>query len=200
MRRQPVVFLDRDGVINQDSDYYVKSWDEVHILPGALEALRLLREAGCEVYVVTNQAGVGKGLYSHQTLRDMHLRLRLMVRRAGGLIHGIAYCPHEPEAGCACRKPRPGLLRKLAVKYGLDPSQSVMVGDSDKDLEAGHAMGCVTVFVHTRVPDRAAVHLGRCPVKPDHEAGSLLEAVPLILDTLAARAACSRGSKARSCA
>ncbi len=187
MRRRPAVFLDRDGVLNQDSDYYVKSWAEVHLLPGALEALRRLHEAGCEVYVATNQAGVSKGLYSHQTLRDMHLRLRLLAEQAGGRIHGLAYCPHAPEDGCACRKPRPGLLRKLAAKYGLDPARSVMVGDSDKDLEAGHAVGCRTIFLHTRSADRAAAHLGRCAVTPDYEAESLLEAVPYILEVVDTR-------------
>lgn len=184
MRRQPAVFLDRDGVINQDSDHFVKSWAEFHLLPGALEALRRLHEAGCEVYIATNQAGVARGLYSRRTLLDMHLRLRLLVARAGGRIHGIAYCPHVEADGCACRKPRPGLLQKLAVKYGLDPSRSVMVGDSDKDLEAGHAMGCRTIFLHTRPADRAAAHLQRCPVKPDYEAASLLDAVPMIFATL----------------
>jgi histidinol-phosphate phosphatase family protein len=188
MRRRPAVFLDRDGVINQDSDDYVKSWAEVHVLPGVREALRQLREAGCEVYVVTNQAGVGKGLYSEQTLRDILLRLRLLARQAGGMIHGIAYCPHEHEAGCNCRKPATGLLRKLEVKYGLDLARSVVVGDSDKDVLAGHAVGCATIFLHTRSPERAAQHLERCAVCPDHQAGSLLEAVPLILQALAARA------------
>lgn len=187
MRRRPAVFLDRDGVINQDSDYFVKSWDELHLLPGALEALRLLHEAGCEVYIVTNQAGVAKRLYSHRTLRDMHLRLRLLARQAGGRIHGLAYCPHEAADNCACRKPRPGLLQKLSAKYGLDPARSVMVGDSDKDVEAGHAVGCRTVFLHTRPCDRAAEHLQRCPVKPDYEAHSLLEAVPAILEAVGAR-------------
>lgn len=186
MRLQPAVFLDRDGVINQDSDYFVKSWEEFHILPGALEALRLLHEAGCEVYIATNQAGVARGLYSRRTLLDMHLRLRLVVAQAGGRIHGLAYCPHGPEDGCACRKPRPGLLQKLAAKYGLNPRRSVMVGDSDKDLEAGHAVGCRTIFLHTRPPDRAVAHLQRCPVKPDYEARNLLEAVPIILTALQA--------------
>lgn len=185
MRKIPAIFLDRDGVINADSDFYVKSWEEVHLLPGALEALRQLHEAGGEVYLVTNQAGVGHGVYTERTLRDMLLRLRLVVRQAGGLIHAVEYCPHTPAMQCGCRKPRPGMLLKHAAKYGLDLSRSVMVGDSDKDIVAGHAVGCRTIFLHTRTPDRVAQQLGRCPVTPDHEALSLLEAVPLIL------AACS---------
>lgn len=181
MRRRPAVFLDRDGVINADSDFYVKSWQEVHILPGALEAMRLLHEAGCEVYIVTNQAGVGHGVYSEQTLRDMMLRLRLVIREAGGLVHGVEYCPHTKAAGCGCRKPQPGMFLKHIAKYGLDPARSVMVGDSDKDIESGKVVGCYTVFLHTRTPERAAQQLERCPVTPDAEANSLLEAVPLVL-------------------
>jgi D-glycero-D-manno-heptose 1,7-bisphosphate phosphatase len=115
------------------------------------------------------------------------------------MIHGIAYCPHEREAGCDCRKPATGLLRKLAVKYGLDLARSVVVGDSDKDILAGRAVGCATVFLHTRSPERVVQHLGRCAVCPDYQAGSLLEAVPLILQALAARAGQSPNPGANPC-
>jgi len=181
MRLQPAVFLDRDGVINQDSDFYVKSWAEVAILPGALDALRRLHEAGCEVYIVTNQAGVGRGIIPRRRLLDMLLRLRLTTRDHGGLIHGVAFCPHHPDERCACRKPQAGMLRTLAFKYGLDLSRSVIVGDSGKDIIAGQAVGCATIFVHTREADRAQEHLERCAQPPDHECASLAEAVAIIL-------------------
>jgi D-glycero-D-manno-heptose 1,7-bisphosphate phosphatase len=178
MRLRPAVFLDRDGVINEDSDEYVKSWDEYHLYPGALDALRRLHEAGCEVYVVTNQAGVGRGVYPLRNLLDILLRLRLTVRQAGGLIHGVAFCRHRSEEGCGCRKPRPGMLRKLAVKYGLDLTRSVLVGDSCTDIEAGQAVGCATIFLHTREPGRVVEHLARC--SPDYRAQSLAQATEII--------------------
>jgi histidinol-phosphate phosphatase family protein len=181
-RNKPVVFLDRDGVINEDSDYYVKSWHEYHFYPGALAALRRLREAGLEVYLVTNQAGVGKGVFSYRTLLDILLRLQLTVRRHGGLIHGIAYCPHRKEDRCECRKPRSGMLRKLAFRYGLDLSRSVFVGDSCTDVEAGRAVGCTTVFLHTRPAPGAQEHLQRCQPPPDHQADSLAKAVEIIIN------------------
>lgn len=181
MRKRPAVFLDRDGVINHDSDFYIKSWAEFRFFDDALEALRRLHQAGCEVYIVTNQQGVAKGLMSHRTLLDILLRLRLTVRDHGGLIHGIAYCRHLKDEGCACRKPEPGMLRKLAFKYGLDLSRSVIVGDSCTDIQCGQAVGCETILLHTREPERVSQHLERCATPPDHQCDSLLEAVDLIL-------------------
>ena len=196
MRQHPAVFLDRDGVINEDRDDYVKSWAEYTFYPGALEALWRLRAAGCEVYLITNQAGVGRGIMPRRTLLDILLRLRVTVQRRGGLIHGIAFCPHPSGAGCECRKPRTGMLRKLAFKYGLDPTRSVMVGDSGKDMIAGHAAGCRTIFIHTRPPDTAREHLERCAQPPDHQCRSLLEAVEIILSLpqFAARGDTSRSA------
>ena len=181
MRHNPAVFLDRDGVINHDHDEYIKSWDEYHFYPGALDALKRLHEAGCEVYLVTNQAGVGKGLMSLRHLQDIMLRLRLTVHDHGGLIHGIAFCPHCKEEACGCRKPQAGMLRKLVFKYGLDPARSVMVGDSYGDIECGKAMGCRTFLLHTRPPDAVQEHLQRCSQPPDHECSDLAEAVEIIL-------------------
>ncbi|MBU0608371.1 MAG: HAD family hydrolase, partial [Armatimonadetes bacterium] len=180
-RLQPAVFLDRDGVINEDRDDYVKSWAEYVFYPGALEALRRLRAAGCEVYLVTNQAGVGKGIMPRRALLDILLRLRATVRRHGGMIHGIAFCPHTRQAGCACRKPRPGMLRTLAFKYGLDPTRSVIVGDSCGDIAAGQAVGCRTILLHTRTAAGVTRHLDTCAHPPDHQCASLLQAVELIL-------------------
>ena len=181
MRLHPAIFLDRDGVLNADSDEYIKSWAEYNFYPGVFAALRRLRVAGCEVYVVTNQAGVGKGLLTHQTLLDILLRLRLTVRQQGGLIHGIAYCRHRKEEGCGCRKPKPGMFHKLAVKYGLDLSRSVMVGDSCTDMAAAQAAGCTTILLHTRTGERMHDHLERCDIPPDYQAQSLLEATDIIL-------------------
>ncbi len=181
MRHHPAVFLDRDGVINEDRDDYVKSWAEYRLYPGALEALRRLRAAGCEVYLVTNQAGVGRGVMPRRALLDILLRLRVTVRRHGGLIHGIAFCPHGSEVGCECRKPKTGMLRRLAVKYGLDLARSVIVGDSCGDIQCGQAAGCRTILVHTRPAAGVADQLEQCELPPDHQCGSLQEAVKIIL-------------------
>lgn len=181
MRLRPAVILDRDGVINYDSDEYVKSWAEFHFQPGALAALRQLKAAGCEVYIATNQAGIGKGVHEPRDLRDIFLRMQLAIHQAGGEIHGIASCPHLRAAGCFCRKPAPGMLLKLAAKYGLDLRRSVFVGDSCTDIEAGQAVGCRTIFVHTRSPERTADHLSRCLTPPDWQAADLREAVQMIL-------------------
>ena len=150
MRSKPAVFLDRDGVINEDSYDYVKSWDEFRFRPDALAALRRLHEHGVEVYVISNQSGVGRGYFSEQTLLDIFTRMRLCVAEAGGLIHGIYYCPHRPDEGCHCRKPCPGQLLTAAAKYGLDLQRSVVVGDSCSDVNAAHAAGCSSVFLTTR--------------------------------------------------
>ncbi len=173
MRPVPAVFLDRDGVINVDSDAYVKSWDEFSFRPDALEALRRLHEANVEVYIITNQAGVGRGLFTEAALRDILLRLRLEVRRAGGLIHGIEYCPHSPDAGCRCRKPGIGNLLKAATKYGLQLQRSVFVGDSCGDINAAHAAGCTSIFLTTRAempPGPAS-----SPADADDEGPTLLD-------------------------
>ncbi|MEN6303483.1 MAG: HAD family hydrolase [Armatimonadia bacterium] len=184
MRKHPAVFLDRDGVINEDDDNYIKSWDEYRFFPGALEALRRLHEAGLEVYLVTNQAGVGKGVFPYRNLQDILLRLRLTAREHGGLIHGIAYCCHRKDEACPCRKPQPGMLRKLAAKYGLDLERSVLVGDSCTDIQAAQAVGCTTIFLHTREAERIAEHLAQCDPPPDYQAASLAEAVNIVIPLL----------------
>ncbi len=150
MRSKPAVFLDRDGVINEDSYDYVKSWDEFRFRADALAALRRLHEHGVEVYVISNQSGVGRGYFSERTLLDTFTRMRLEVAEAGGLIHGIHYCPHRPDEGCHCRKPRPGQLLTAAAKYGLDLQRSLVVGDSCSDINAAHAAGCSSIFLTTR--------------------------------------------------
>jgi D-glycero-D-manno-heptose 1,7-bisphosphate phosphatase len=137
-----VVFLDRDGVINRDSPTYIKSWAEFDFLPGSREALRRLTAAGFTLIILSNQSAVNRGMLSLETLLDMHRSLKAEVATAGGHITDIFFCPHRPEEGCACRKPLPGLLRQACRKHRLDPSQSIMIGDSVKDIECAHNAGC----------------------------------------------------------
>ncbi|MFY0991645.1 D-glycero-beta-D-manno-heptose 1,7-bisphosphate 7-phosphatase [Halomonas sp. C05BenzN] len=150
-----LVILDRDGVINQDSDAYVKSLDEWIPYPGAIEAIARLSRAGWQVAIATNQSGIARGYYDEQTLADMHARLRSLVAEAGGEISHIAWCPHGPDDGCDCRKPLPGLLVQIRNALGLDSLEgSWMVGDSLRDLQAGEPLGCRPALVRTGKGER----------------------------------------------
>ncbi|HEY8386027.1 MAG TPA: D-glycero-beta-D-manno-heptose 1,7-bisphosphate 7-phosphatase [Porticoccaceae bacterium] len=144
-----LVILDRDGVINEDSDAFVKSLAEWIPLPGSIEAIARLSRAGFTVAVATNQSGLGRGLFGQDDLDAMHQHLESLVVEAGGKLAGIYYCPHRPEEGCECRKPLPGLLDRLARDLGQPLQGAYMVGDSLRDLEAGLARGCRPVLVRT---------------------------------------------------
>ena len=123
------VFLDRDGVINRDSADYVKSLAEFSLIPGSVEAIAKLTQAGYEVFVITNQSGLARGIIDMAGLEEIHRYLKNAVREAGGEIRGVYFCPHHPDDGCDCRKPSPGLIRKAAEENGLDISKTVMIGD-----------------------------------------------------------------------
>lgn len=146
-----LVILDRDGVINRDSDNYVKSLEEWIPYPAAIEAIARLTRAGWTVAVATNQSGISRGYYGVEVLEAMHDRLRELVREAGGEeIAHIAFCPHGPDDDCDCRKPLPGLLEEIQEALTLDSLEgSWMVGDSLRDLQAGEPMGCRPVLVRT---------------------------------------------------
>jgi len=141
------VFLDRDGVINQKAacGQYITRWEELRILPGVVEAIRLIKEAGYLVIVATNQRAVAKGLLTPSELEDIHQRLTNQLRRDGAVIDDIYYCPHELEPACCCRKPKAGMLLDAARKHEIDLSHSWMIGDSDRDVEAGKTAGCRTI-------------------------------------------------------
>lgn len=145
-----LVILDRDGVINHDSDAYIKTLGEWVPYPTAIQAIARLSQAGWTVAVATNQSGISRGYYDEATLAEMHGELHRLVSEAGGCIAHIAYCPHGPDDGCDCRKPLPGLLEQVREALRLDTlSGSWMVGDSLRDLQAGERMGCRSVLVRT---------------------------------------------------
>lgn len=143
------VILDRDGVINEDSPDYIKSADEWIPVPGSLNAIARLCDAGIQVFVATNQAGIARGKLTLDDLIDIHERMNREITTAGGAITEIQYCPHHPDDACECRKPKPGMLNNLAKAHDLDLSQGYFVGDSLKDLMAGEAAGCTAVLVLT---------------------------------------------------
>ena len=144
-----LLILDRDGVINYDSDAYIKSVEEWLPLPGAIEAIAQLSKSGWTVAVATNQSGIARGYYSVATLEAMHERLRALVAEQGGEVGLIVYCPHGPDEGCACRKPKPGMLQTIAEHYGADLAECWFVGDSLGDLQAAQAVDSQPVLVKT---------------------------------------------------
>lgn len=144
-----LVMIDRDGVINEDSAEFVKSVAEWRPIEGSLEAIAALHRAGWRVAVVTNQSGVGRGLYDEATLAKIHAHMRERVRAAGGELAGIYYCPHLPEDGCACRKPQPGLFRALERDLGVSVAGAPYIGDRLSDVEAAEAVRAQPVLVRT---------------------------------------------------
>jgi histidinol-phosphate phosphatase family protein len=147
------VFLDRDGVLTRERPDYVKTPNELEILPGIGPPLRALRERGFKLVVVTNQSVVGRGLATLDDLSRIHEKLQTELKRMGCDVDAIYYCPHLPEEGCSCRKPKPGLLLKAANDLGIDVKESWMIGDKEIDLEAAKRAGCRGVRVETNVGD-----------------------------------------------
>jgi D-glycero-D-manno-heptose 1,7-bisphosphate phosphatase len=144
-----LVIIDRDGVINEDSREFVKSAAEWRPIPGSLEAIAALTSEGWRVAVVTNQSGVGRGLFDEAALGDIHAYMRERVRAAGGELAGVYYCPHRPDAGCECRKPRPGMLRALERELGVRVRGAPFIGDRLSDVEAARRVGARPILVRT---------------------------------------------------
>ncbi|WP_350023430.1 D-glycero-beta-D-manno-heptose 1,7-bisphosphate 7-phosphatase [Pseudomonas protegens] len=170
-----LLILDRDGVINHDSDAYIKSVQEWIPLPGAIEAIAQLSKVGWTVAIATNQSGIARGYYDLATLDAMHARLRELVAEQGGEVGLIVYCPHGPDEGCACRKPKPGMLLTIAEHYQAELTGLWFVGDSLGDLEAAKAVDSQPVLVKTG--------------KGEKTLGKTLPVGTLIFDDLAAVAA-----------
>jgi D-glycero-D-manno-heptose 1,7-bisphosphate phosphatase len=144
-----ICILDRDGTINEDSADYVKSPAEWQPLPGALEAIARINHAGWHVVLVTNQSGLGRGLFDMGALNAMHAKMHEMLAAVGGRVDAIFYCPHAPEDNCNCRKPASGLYEQIAERYGVDLKGMPTVGDSVRDLVAGARVGCAPHLVLT---------------------------------------------------
>jgi len=144
-----LVILDRDGVINQDSDAYIKSPEEWKPIPGSLEAIARLTQSGHHVVVATNQSGIGRGLFEMATLNAIHDKMHRAVGQAGGRIEAVFYCPHAQEADCGCRKPKPGLLEEIGRRFGASLADVPCIGDSQRDLDAAVAVGARPILVLT---------------------------------------------------
>jgi D-glycero-D-manno-heptose 1,7-bisphosphate phosphatase len=144
-----LIILDRDGVINEDSDLYIKSPDEWHPIPGSLAAIAKLTDAGNAIAIATNQSGVGRGLYSLATLAAIHHKMQTAIEAEGGRVTLICFCPHTPDDLCDCRKPKPGLFLQISDLLKVDLTEAIMVGDHLRDLTPAESVGCAPILVKT---------------------------------------------------
>lgn len=144
-----LVILDRDGVINYDSDQFIKSPDEWKPIPGSLEAISRLNHAGYTVVVATNQSGIGRGLFEMSTLTAIHEKMQKMLMLAGGRVDAFFYCPHTADLKCTCRKPEPGMLLEISDRFDTDLKGVPAVGDSLRDLVSAEKVGAVPILVLT---------------------------------------------------
>lgn len=149
-----LIILDRDGVINRDSDNFIKSVDEFIPLPGSIEAIARLSQAGYHVAIATNQSGIARGYYSIDTLNAMHDKLRVELTNHGGSIDMIAFCPHGPNDNCDCRKPLPGMYKAIARRFDTTLKDVPVIGDSLRDLQAAQAVGATPILVKTGKGER----------------------------------------------
>lgn len=149
---KPAIFLDRDGVIIENRAHYVRSWQDVEFLPGAIQALAGLAQTGFFIIIVTNQSAVGRGIITQAEAEEINKNMIGIIREHGGRIDGLFMCPHAPEEQCSCRKPRPGLIHQAASELSIDLESSVMIGDALTDLEAGSRAG---------ITDRILLRTGR---------------------------------------
>jgi D-glycero-D-manno-heptose 1,7-bisphosphate phosphatase len=144
-----LIALDRDGIINEDSPAYVKSLTEFHLIPESLQAIAKLKQYGYKVVVASNQSGIGRGLFSLETLNLIHRHMLDEIKKSGGNIDEIFICPHKPEDNCECRKPKPGLLLEAANRFKIEPTEILMIGDSMRDILAAKNCGANAMFIKT---------------------------------------------------
>lgn len=164
-----LIILDRDGVINFDSDQFIKSPDEWKPIPGSLEAIARLTREGWRVVVATNQSGLARGLFEMATLNAIHAKMHKAVARAGGRIEAVFYCPHSADMNCSCRKPQGGLLIEISARYGCDLRGVPMVGDSLRDLQAAADAGALPMLVKSGKGKKTLVAGGLPPGTPVFE-------------------------------
>ncbi|MCF8069647.1 MAG: D-glycero-beta-D-manno-heptose 1,7-bisphosphate 7-phosphatase [Desulfobacterales bacterium] len=179
---QKIVFLDRDGVINRDSPYYIKSWAEFEFLPGSLDAIKRLTQNGFTIIIITNQSVVNRKMVSPDDLQYIFEKMCESISMDGGVIKDIFFCPHTPDDDCNCRKPEPGLINKACQKYDIDPSDSVMVGDSVKDIQCARNAGCgKAILVKTGNGIESENILAHIQSAPDFVANNLSDAADWII-------------------
>lgn len=149
-----LIILDRDGVINHDSDDYIKTVDEWQPIAGSLQAIGRLSQLGYTIVVATNQSGIARGYYDIETMHAMHKKMSHMLEQYGGYIEAIFFCPHGPKDNCDCRKPKPGMLNEIASRYQCELDDVPYIGDTISDLKAAQAVGASPVLVRTGKGER----------------------------------------------
>jgi len=169
------VFLDRDGTIARDV-HYCRRVEDFELLPTVPEAIKLLNANGFKVVVITNQSGIARGYFTDETLAQIHRKMEEELAEQGAHVDAIYYCPHHPDGGCECRKPKTALFLQAVKDLHIDISRSFVIGDMQMDIDAGKALGCKTVLVTTGPQGRNSII-----DPPDYAADSLLEATKWIL-------------------
>ena len=178
----PTIFLDRDGVINIDSDQYIKTKEEFVFIDKSIEAIVMLFKKGFDIIVITNQSAIGRKLISHQTLNLIFEKMKDDVNKSGAKIKDIFFCPHKPSDKCSCRKPKPGLINLAKKKYNIDLNKSFMIGDSAKDIECAFNAGCFkSILVQTENISKEKILLKQKNIAPDFICANLYEAACLIV-------------------
>ncbi len=184
------VFFDRDGTINVDLDY-LSDPDKLQLIPGAAEAIKEANDLGVRVFVITNQSGVARGLYSESDVQSVHERLKNVLSQSGARIDALFYCPHHPDYGippyrkvCTCRKPKTGMLKEAEKAFGIDLNASFVVGDKCTDIETGRNAGCGTVLVLTGY---GSTEVDECRSQSDYVARDIYDAWKHIRHTIERR-------------
>jgi D-glycero-D-manno-heptose 1,7-bisphosphate phosphatase len=176
------VFIDRDGVINQDSSAYIKSWAEFHFLPRSLQALSKLKRHHFRSFLITNQSAINRKMITLETLKRIHHNMMADIVAAGGRMDDIFFCPHLPQEGCSCRKPKPGLIFTAQKKYDIHLASSYMIGDSAKDIICARQAGCgFALLVKTGKYDTAVSELAAAGIPTNYTAIDLYDAVNWII-------------------
>ncbi len=177
-----IVFLDRDGVINFDSAHYIKTVEEFKFIPGSLPAIAKLSRYGYLVFVISNQSGIARGLIRKRDLDKIHNHLLESVQRTGGKLEDVYFCPHHPDQGCDCRKPRPGLIHQAAREHHLDVRSSIMIGDKLTDIECAENAGCRQAYlVKTGIENQSRFAAEKFSPMFYRTAGTLFHAADIII-------------------
>ena len=179
-----VVFIDRDGVINVDRWKYVETWKEFRFEKGALDALKILTDKGFDIFIISNQAGVGEGIFSEAAMWQVHEKMIAAMAKRDIKIRGARFCTHGKKAKCDCRKPKTQLLEKAVANLNFEKAKTYFVGDKMSDIEAGKNFGIRTILVRTGYGKKTEKELTKKP-QPDHIVNDLRDAVPIILKAAA---------------
>ncbi len=147
VKKYKLIILDRDGVVNQDSKFYIKSPDEWIPISGSLEAITKLNKAGYKVAVASNQSGIARGLFSEEMLQKIHTKMHAEIAKADGHLDAIVYCPHHPDDNCDCRKPKPKMLLDLMQQFNVTTAETLFIGDKDSDVATAKAAGCDAIQI-----------------------------------------------------